>query len=109
MPAPVIIPSATAVKMLQANGGNLFRIALDNLGSALQWTRIAEANTIIDPFLPPNTPVKLAVPGVNVAFGASGILRPTGGSMQILDVPTNISVPLITLDVPVNISPPVIS
>ena len=32
-------------------GGNLFRIAAEQLGDATQWLRIAELNGLSDPFL----------------------------------------------------------
>jgi len=69
------IPCATSVKQIWVNGGNLFRIALDQLGDALQWTRIAQANGLRDPFLPVNTPIKLKIPLVNPAADDSGILN----------------------------------
>lgn len=79
MPQPINIPSATAVKTVTVNGGNLFRLALDNLGDALQWTRLASANRLIDPFLPPNVPFSLIVPPINSSFIDTGILQPNGG------------------------------
>jgi hypothetical protein len=83
MPAPVNIPSATAVKTVTANGGNLFRIALDNLGDPLQWARVAAANSLIDPFLPSNSTIILTVPPVNSAFVDSGVLRPRGAPASL--------------------------
>ena len=32
-------------------GGDLYRLALAHLGSAEQWTRIAQANGLVDPVL----------------------------------------------------------
>ena len=32
-------------------GGNLFRIAAEQLGDATQWIRIAQLNNLSDPFL----------------------------------------------------------
>lgn len=39
------------MKTITAGGGNLFQIALEELGDATQWNRIAELNGLIDPFL----------------------------------------------------------
>ena len=39
------------MKTITVGGGNLYRIALEQLGSAEQWNRIAEANGLIDPVL----------------------------------------------------------
>ena len=36
---------------LTVNGGNLFRIAAQQLGDATQWIRIAQLNDISDPML----------------------------------------------------------
>ena len=32
-------------------GGDLFRIAMDHLGDATQWIRIAQLNNIADPWI----------------------------------------------------------
>ena len=39
------------MKTIDVAGGNLYRIALEQLGDATQWNRIALANGLIDPFL----------------------------------------------------------
>lgn len=39
------------MKTLTVVGGDLFRIALEQLGDATQWNRIAAANGLRDPFL----------------------------------------------------------
>ena len=39
------------MKTITVGGGNLYRIALEQLGDAAQWDRIAEANGLIDPVL----------------------------------------------------------
>ncbi len=39
------------MKTLTVAGGNLYQIALDQLNDATQWSRIAELNGLIDPFL----------------------------------------------------------
>ena len=39
------------MKTITVGGGNLFQIALQELGDATQWNRIAEINGLVDPFL----------------------------------------------------------
>lgn len=39
------------MKTVTVGGGNLFQIALQELGDATQWNRIAEINGLVDPFL----------------------------------------------------------
>ncbi len=39
------------MKSITVVGGNLFRIAADELGDATQWIRIAQLNRISDPVL----------------------------------------------------------
>ena len=57
-------------------GGNLFQLALQYLGDASQWNRIAQANNLIDPML--NGLVTLQIPSVDPSAGG-GIYVPTGG------------------------------
>lgn len=39
------------MKTLTVVGGNLFRIAADQLGDATQWIRVAQLNGVVDPIL----------------------------------------------------------
>ena len=39
------------MKSIKVGGGNLFQVALQELGDATQWNRIAELNGLIDPFI----------------------------------------------------------
>lgn len=39
------------MKRLTVAGGNLFRIAAEQLGDATQWIRIAQLNGLTDPIL----------------------------------------------------------
>lgn len=39
------------MKTITVAGGDLFQIALEQLGDATQWNRIAQINGLIDPFL----------------------------------------------------------
>ncbi len=53
-------------------GGNLFRIAAEQLGDATQWNRIASLNGLYDPFLAGIT--TLIIPPVDTNAGNGGIL-----------------------------------
>lgn len=53
-------------------GGNLFRIAAEQLGDATQWSRIAQANCLRDPML--SGLVVLAIPDKDPSAGG-GIAR----------------------------------
>jgi hypothetical protein len=55
------------LKTVTVAGGNLFRIALDQLGDATQWNRIAQLNDILDPFL--SGIVTLTIPPVDPNAG----------------------------------------
>jgi hypothetical protein len=48
-------------------GGNLFRVAAEQLGDATQWVRIAEANGLSDPML--SGVVSLRIPAVDPQAG----------------------------------------
>ena len=48
------------MRTIQVAGGNLYRIAMDYLGDATQWIRIAQLNGIDDPML--NGTVTLTIP-----------------------------------------------
>ena len=39
------------MRELMTDQGNLFRVAADQLGDPLLWTRIARASRLLDPFL----------------------------------------------------------
>ena len=36
---------------ITTTGGHLFRIAMEQLGDATQWIRIAQLNNIVDPWI----------------------------------------------------------
>jgi len=55
------------MKAITAVGGDLFRIAAEELGDATQWVRIAQLNKISDPML--KGVVRLVIPPVNPAQG----------------------------------------
>ena len=55
------------MRTLITAGGNLFRIAAEQLGDATQWVRIAQLNRIADPML--TGLVVLSLPDVNPAAG----------------------------------------
>lgn len=39
------------MREIAVSGGNLFRIAMEELGDATQWIRIAQLNNLADPML----------------------------------------------------------
>ena len=49
MAVGVIAPAP--LRIVRRAGGNLFRVALDELGDAEQWKRIADLNGLVDPWL----------------------------------------------------------
>jgi hypothetical protein len=55
------------MKLITVTGGNLFRIAAEELGDATQWIRIAQLNGIDDPVL--SGVVNLMIPPINPALG----------------------------------------
>lgn len=50
-------------------GGNLFRIAADELGDATQWIRIAELNRIGDPMLAGKATIAIPAKDPNAGGG----------------------------------------
>jgi hypothetical protein len=57
---------APDVQTLVTVGGNLFAIAANQLGSALQWINIARANNLVDPML--SGQMVIVIPPVSSAF-----------------------------------------
>lgn len=55
------------MKLITIVGGNLFRIAAEQLGDATQWIRIAQLNGRTDPML--SGLVTLRIPNVNLNAG----------------------------------------
>lgn len=73
------IPLATVrapapLNQIQVAGGNLFRIALQQLGDAQQWFRIADVNDLSDPWLNTGAIVTLLIPPPLPASGATSAL-----------------------------------
>lgn len=60
------------MRMLTIAGGNLFRIAAEQLGDATQWIRIAQVNGRLDPILSGLT--VLSIPDVDPSAGG-GVAR----------------------------------
>lgn len=56
------VPTPAPLNTIMVAGGNLFRIALQQLGDAQQWTRIATVNNLTDPWLPSGQIVTLLIP-----------------------------------------------
>jgi nucleoid-associated protein YgaU len=61
------------MKTITVAGGNLFALALEHLGDATQWNRIAQANGLLDPFV--IGPTKLRIPAVDKNAGG-GVFVP---------------------------------
>ena len=55
------------MRMITVAGGNLFRIAAEQLADATQWIRIAELNNVSDPML--TGVITLLIPNVNSKAG----------------------------------------
>ena len=55
------------MQTIQVAGGNLYRIAMNYLGDATQWIRIAQLNGISDPVL--TGTVALVIPNVDPNAG----------------------------------------
>jgi hypothetical protein len=55
------------MRTLTVAGGNLFRIAAEQLADATQWIRIAELNNVSDPML--TGVITLLIPNVNSKAG----------------------------------------
>jgi hypothetical protein len=60
------------MRTLTVVGGNLFKIAAEQLGDATQWLRIAQANSLDDPML--SGVVTLSIPEPDPSAGG-GIAR----------------------------------
>lgn len=60
------------MRTLTIAGGNLFRIAAEQLGDATQWVRIAQINALLDPILTGLTVLK--IPDADLTAGG-GIAR----------------------------------
>ena len=60
------------MQTLTVVGGNLFRIAAEQLGDATQWIRIAQLNSIADPVL--SGVITLLIPDPDPTAGG-GIVR----------------------------------
>ena len=52
-------------------GGNLFRIAAEQLGDATQWVRIAQLNHLSDPFLTGVVTLLIPDPDPNAGGGVA--------------------------------------
>ncbi len=48
---PALLAAPAPIRIRRTVGGTLFRIALEELGDAEQWDRIARLNDLIDPWL----------------------------------------------------------
>ncbi len=55
------------MRTITVTGGNLFRVAAQQLGDATQWIRIAQANGLSDPML--TGLLTLSIPAVDPSAG----------------------------------------
>ena len=60
------------MRTLTVAGGNLFRIAAEQLGDATQWIRIAQLNGISDPMLSGIVTLRLPARDPSAGGGISG-------------------------------------
>jgi hypothetical protein len=63
------------IKIRRVIGGNLFRIALEELGDAEQWDRIADLNNLDDPWLTGWNDLKIPARLPNSTTGPALALR----------------------------------
>lgn len=61
------------MKMVTVAGGNMYKLALQYLGDATQWNRIAQLNKMFDPIIV--GVVTLKIPSINKTA--------TGGVLQL--------------------------
>ena len=57
------------MQQLTVAGGNLFRIAAEQLNDATQWIRIAQLNSISDPVLTGLVTLQIPAPDSNAGGG----------------------------------------
>ena len=56
------VPTPAPLNTIMLAGGNLFRVALQQLGDATQWDRLASLNNLTDPWLPAGQIITLLIP-----------------------------------------------
>jgi hypothetical protein len=61
-------------QQITVSGGNLFQLAAQYLGSAEQWSRLAQVNGLSDPMI--SGTITLTIPPTNPTGGNGGILYP---------------------------------
>jgi len=57
------------MRTVNVAGGNLYALALQYLGSADQWNRIAQLNGLIDPMITGKATLKIPAVDVNAGGG----------------------------------------
>ena len=58
----VLIQQGGSGTTIVVNGANLYQLAAQYYNDATQWTTIAKANGLPDPFIPAGAPVTLIIP-----------------------------------------------
>jgi hypothetical protein len=61
------------MRSVVVSGGDLYHLALQYLGAADQWNRIAQANNLLDPVV--TGTVTLKIPSVNPLLGGGVLVR----------------------------------
>lgn len=61
------------MKTVTVAGGDLYRLALQHLGSAEQWVRIARANGLVDPVLTGVVTLKIPAPDAKAGGGVYAV------------------------------------
>lgn len=57
------------MKTITVAGGNLFALALEHLGDATQWNRIAQANGLLDPMVTGTAALRIPADDKNAGGG----------------------------------------
>lgn len=60
-----LIGQAFPAKVVRVSATTLFHVAAKELGDATQWNRIARLNGLVDPWIGPETELKIPQPGTS--------------------------------------------
>ena len=67
------IVTARTARIVTVHNTTLFRVALDYLKDARQWSRIAQLNGLTDPWIV--APVTLSLPEIDASAGTDGVVN----------------------------------
>lgn len=68
----VSLITARSVRTVTVSATTLFQVAANELGDALQWTRIARMNGLTDPWI--EGVVELKIPNIDLEAKSGGVL-----------------------------------